>query len=502
MINKTIEEFLYYAKRNLSLDSDDYIYLRNFLLHEFNALEPYEGELDYEFLDSLDEPNPLISSLKEDVKNISEHDIERLLGIITPYPSKINDTFFKLYEESPKKATDYFYDLMVKNNYIKTREVKRDIVWEYEGDLNVLKITINLSKPEKRNEDIAKLVGASSTSYPKCLLCYSNLGFYGSDTKPGRTNIRMVPLKLDGEDWFMQYSPYAYYKEHAIIVKKSHEPMEINDSTFRKLIDFVDLYPHYFIGSNADLPIVGGSILDHEHFQGGLEEMPMMKSSYRYELESKDYPHSKIYYLEWLNTCFKIVSKDKDEILSFASHIYNTWLNYDNIDALIISKDENGRHQAITPVVRKINDKYELYIILRNNRCNEAFPDGIFHAHKEYQNIKSEGIGLIEAMGLFILPGRLERELSDIRTILVKNLYPIREIVENNKSLEKHLNFINRLVIKYGRRNSDEVAREILNLEVGEICENILKNTSVFKNTIDGQLALFDFIEKLNLKVK
>lgn len=500
MLEKTIEELLYYGVKHLNLCEEDVMYVRNLLLHEFGLLEPYDGELDLSFIDELETPTTIINHLKEDVTDISPEMIERVMGLLSPMPSVLNQKFNELKAKNPKEACEYFYDLMIKNNYIKMDDIKKNLSWIYEGGNNNLKITVNLAKPEKDNKDIAKLVKSVSTSYPKCALCYSNLGFYGGNSKAARTNIRVVDLKLDGEDWFMQYSPYAYYDEHAIIISKTHSPMHITPSTFRKLMEFTDEFPNYFVGSNSDLPIVGGSILNHEHFQGGKERMPMMSSRVRYELKT-DKENLKVYYQDWLNSTFKLVSSDKELLVSEATKILDTWESYDDLDQLIISNDEEGRHSTVTPICEKINGEYNLYIILRNNKCNSEYPDGIYHAHPEYHNIKKEGIGLIEAMGLFILPGRLTKELDLVKEILSNQNKPVREIVEAHPEIEKHLDFINKLIVKYRRNNTYEVASEIVNVEVGRVCENILKNTGVFKDTIDGQLALFKFFNKLGYEV-
>ena len=500
MLEKTIEELLYYGVIHLDLREEDVMYVRNLLLHEFNLLEPYEGEIEKETIENLETPTTLINHLKEDASDITPEMIERVMGFITPLPSILNDKFNMLKEEDPEVACSYFYDLMIKNNYIKMDDIKKNLSWMYEGENNNLKITVNLAKPEKDNKDIAKLVGHVSTSYPKTALCYSNLGFYGVNVKAARSNIRVVYLTLDNENWFMQYSPYAYYDEHAIIISKEHTPMHITASTFRKLMEFTDMFPNYFVGSNSDLPIVGGSILNHEHFQGGKDRMPMMASRSRYELKSSN-ENVKIYYQDWLNSTLKLISSDKEALVSEAVHILETWESYDDINASIISNDEQGRHSTITPICEKNGEEYSIYIILRNNKTNEEYPDGIYHAHKEYHNIKKEGIGLIEAMGLFILPGRLTKELDIIKEILSNQDKPVREIVEAHPEVEKHLDFINKLILRYRRNNTYEVANEIVNIEVGKVCENILKNTGVFKDTIDGQLALFKFFSALGYEV-
>ncbi len=499
MIEKTIEKFIQYGLKYLELDKEDVIYIRNNLMHLLNVSEPYEKN-DVLITES-DTPSSLFKELRED-KDISIEDEELIMSIISPRPSLVTKEFNRLKEKSSKDACLYLYNLMIKNNYIKAEDIKKNISWKYEGLHNYLDITINLSKPEKKNTDIAKLLTFKSSTYPKCNLCFENVGNYGGGKIPARSNIRVIPVTLNNEEWFMQFSPYSYYNEHAIIINKTHTPMLITRSTFTKLLEFVDEYPNYFVGSNSDLPIVGGSILDHEHYQGGGELLPMMYAKDRYKIIGKGFKNSEISYLEWYNSTFLIKSTDIAETCDIAEDIYNNWLVYENVNSDIIPTDENGRHQAVTPIARKVGDTYYLYLILRNNRQSEKYPDGIFHAHPEYHNIKSEGIGLIEAMGRFILPPRLLDELSLIEGILSSSSYSVREIIEKHKELEKHLIFINNIIRTYGRHNTVDAAKEIIKIEVGKICEKILYNTSVFKNDINGQLTLFDFLNKMNYEVE
>lgn len=502
MLAKTIEELILYARLNLSLKDEDVVFTRNTLLHEFNLLEPYQGEdIDEELIKSYTSPTLLLNELRNDVENISEEMVERVMSLLSPTPSLFLANFKEIYQESPEKACKYFYNLMRMNDYIKVDDIKKNEEWEYEGNNNTLDITINLSKPEKDNKDIAKLVGSVSTTYPKCNLCYENVGFYGGMGKPARSNIRVLPITLHQEPWFMQYSPYSYYNEHAIVINMKHVPMLNTKKTFYNLMDFLDLFPMYFIGSNSDLPIVGGSILNHEHYQGGLKEMPMMRSRDRYRLQRKDLKNIEISYLDWYNSCIKLVSNDKEKIADVAELIMKNFEEYDDPSIDLISHNEEERYSAVTPIARKVKDNYEIYIILRNNRTSKEYPDGIFHAHPEYHNIKKEGIGLIEAMGQFILPGRLKKELSLIEEILFDGTKPIREIVLENPSLEKHLDFINNLVRKYTRNNTKEASNAIVQYEVGKVCENILNNTGIFKPSIDGQLALFRFFRTLSFEV-
>jgi len=497
-----IEELLKYASINLGLSDYDIVFTRNLLMHELNVIEPYNGEIDVEYIKSLNTITPILKEMEEIDDELTDHEEMRILSFLSPKPSEIINKFYLLNKVSSKEACDYFYNLMIKNDYIRLDDIKRNMWWLYEGENNTLEITINLSKPEKNNKDIAKLRTVVSTSYPKCRLCLENEGYYGGGEYPARSNIRVIPMKLNNEDWFFQYSPYAYYDEHAIIINNEHTPMNITKRTLALELDFLDQIPHYFIGSNSDLPIVGGSLLTHEHFQAGIHLMPMMHSRTRYVLTKKDITDVDIEYLDWYNSCFLLKSKNKEKLLQVFDYIQSKYYNYSDESIDLIANDNDGRHQAITCIARKVDGVYYCYMILRNNRCNNNYPDGIFHAHPQYHNIKSEGIGLIEAMGLFILPGRLKNELNLVSDILSSNLYSISEYIEMHKELNKHLAFINKLVSKYSRNNTKESAVEIVKLEVGRVCEKILKNTGVFKDNLLGQDALFRFFDELSFEVK
>ena len=503
MTNKTIEELIYYAETHLELNKYDEMFIRNTLLHELNESNPYDGKIDKQEIERLNTPTLLIERLKEDNPDISDYEVEKIMSILSPRPSEIIEKFNKIKElDGPEKACKYFFNLMIYNNYIKADYIKKNIKWEYQGENNTLEITINLSKPEKNNKDIAAARKIVETGYPKCVLCYENEGYYGGGKIQPRSNIRVIPMKFKDQDWFFQYSPYAYYNEHAIIINKIHTPMAISNRTIENEMMFVDQLPNYFVGSNSDLPIVGGSLLSHTHFQGGEHLMPMMFAKDRYQLLKKSEPECEISYLEWYNSAILIKSKNKESLLRVTNEIIEKYWNYSDESIDLIANDNEGRHNTITTITRKVDNTYHVFIIFRNNRCNEEYPDGIFHAHKEYHNIKSEGIGLIEAMGLFILPGRLQNELSLIKEILTSNDISVTEFLKDHPELQKHINFINELIVKYNRNNPSDYADKIIKDEVGRVCENVLKNTGVFKNTIDGQLALMKFFKELGLEAK
>ncbi len=501
MLKKLVEELLYYAETHLDLDPIDEMFIRNTLLHEFNLDEPYYGEIDKKEIEAMTTPTSLLKKMRELIPEMDAYSQERIMSFLSPRPSDVARKFNSLRELDSKKACEYFFNLMICNNYIKSDEIKKNIKWEYQGENNTLEITINMTKPEKNNKDIAKLKDAVITSYPTCLLCYSNEGFYGGGKFQPRSNIRVVPMKFGDEDWFMQYSPYAYYHEHAIIINKIHTPMRITNDTILNETRYVDLCPNYFVGCNSDLPIVGGSLLHHMHFQGGSHLMPMMFAKPRYTLKNNISDKVEVEYLDWYNSCLVVSSENKDELLKVTGHILDIYWTYSDKESELIASDENGRHNTATTITRKVDGKYMVYIILRNNRCNDEYPEGIFHAHPEYHNIKKEGIGLIEAMGLFILPGRLKTELDLIADILSEQYKNVADYIKENECLEKHIDFINKLISKYSRRNTKEQAMEFIRHEVGFVCENVLKNTGIYKDDLKGQLSLMKFFKTLNFEV-
>ena len=496
-----IEELIQYGRVHLSLNELDAVYVRNLLLHRLNEASPYEGECDFAFIDELKVPDMLLDELRETLSSKGVENIELLLveimGMLTPMPSTVAERVLALEKEEPGKGLDYLFDLEIKNNYIQKTAIDRNIYFKKEYEDNFLEITINLSKPEKKNSDIAKLLTkTNNVKYPKCLLCIENLGYEGRSDHPARENIRIVPLKLKQEDWFLQYSPYAYFDHHAIIINNEHHNMSINDDTFIKLLEFVDVFPTFFVGSNADLPIVGGSILDHEHYQGGLHLLPVFYSKDRKVFVNT--PTLKISSVNWYNTVIRLEGTDINEISDYCKKIFHLWKDYDDPSVDIYSHTGATRHSTITPIARKIGDKYSINLILRNNRCDERYPDGIFHAHPEHHHIKQEGIGLIEAMGLFILPPRLKRQMGYVEEILTSNA-TIEEYLEKYEDLSIHKDMIEQLVKENGQNLSSEVAHTLVNDYLAETCRDILCNTAVFKNDEKGLLALDKFMKELGV---
>ena len=503
------EKLLRYAQKFLHLNSRDVIYMRNILLREFRLDEPTEDAGDLSFIDGLDVPDVIVKELEEyAVENgLAQSGLENLystyiMGILSPLPSKVNQTFMELKQtKGIQSACAYLYDLSVKNNYVQKTAISRNLKWEYPDGDKYLEITVNLSKPEKDNKDIAKLLTApKKAKYPACLLCKENEGFEGTATHPARENIRTVSLVLGGEKWFVQYSPYAYYNEHMIAISEKHAPMHIAGDTVSKILDFVDFFPNYMIGSNAALPIIGGSILNHEHFQGGEHLMPMHKAPVKKSFKSEKYPFVKVGIVDWYNSVIRLESNNRRDILDFATDIINSWENYSDENCYIFAQTDGVKHNSLSPVARKVGNTYIIDMILRNNITNEEYPDGVFHAHPEYHNIKKEGIGLIEAMGLFILPGRLKKQLNMIAELLCgKTEYVEKDICYKDNYLYAHRDMIKDLM-NGGLAPDMQTAEKIVTERVNITCKNILFNTAVFKNDQNGEQGFVRFLNSNGVK--
>lgn len=487
MIEKTIKKLIIYARYHLGMDKEDETYYLNTLLHLFNKDEPYFGDIEEEEIKEMKVPDSLIDEIiehEEKENGLSENDAflkaDFILGLLSPKPSEVNEKFFSLLKEDDKKAMDYLYELSIANGYFQKTKVDQNLEWDASFSSGPsLKITINLSKPEKNNKDIAKLLSKVSSDYPKCRLCHDNLGFYGDAKKPARSSIRFVPLTLNNEKWYFQYSPYGYFKKHGICFIDEHTPMHIEEKTFRRLLDFVDIFPSFFMGSNSDLPIVGGSILDHEHFQGGLPVLPIFKAIDKEEVYLSK-KNTKVSILDFYVSCLKVVGEDKEDVIFQANRILEKWLHYDDLENNIISYEGDVRHNAVTLVSEKKNGKYVLYLLLRNNRCSNEYPDGIFHAHPEYFSIKKEGIGLIEAAGLFILPARLKRQIVEAEE---SSHLSEEEYLAKYPDMKDFKDMI--AAIRNGK-----TAKEYIN----EVCRNILLNVAVFKDDEKGRRGMHKFV--------
>lgn len=418
----------------------------------------------------------------------------RIMGLFLPRPSDVDRHFEALRRKDPMRATDYFYQISRASHYIMEERTEKNLSWLHPSSYGDMEITINLSKPEKDPRVIARLKDQAPKEYPKCLLCHENVGFPGNLHHPARQNLRQISLTLQEEPWYLQYSPYTYYPEHCILLKAEHVPMQVSEVTFRRLFEFVDLLPHYFMGSNAGLPVVGGSILSHEHYQGGHHTFPMEKASVRQTYEHRGYPGVSVSVINWAMAGIRLKSKEKETLMSLASHVLRFWEKYSDERVGILCETEKGRHNAITPIARRnAAGEYELDMIFRNNRTSEEFPDGIFHPHPERHHIKKENIGLIEVMGLAVLPGRLEKELGLITELLLGRKEEGFSAAQR-ESLEKHQPWIRELLRRKGAQKNREDAEKILKSEVGEIFVKVLEDASVFKTSAEGITAFDRFL--------
>ena len=411
-------------------------------------------------------------SLQGDITNAQKDLFDtKLMGILTPPPSAVINRFEELKKSSPKEATDWYYDFSKKTNYIRTDRTAKDIKWVADTRYGEMDITINLSKPEKDPRDIAAAGKAKSKSYPKCLLCTENEGYSGTLTHPARQNHRIIPLKLDGEDYYLQYSPYVYYNEHCIILNKKHIPMVINRSTFVKLLSFVEQFPHYTAGSNADLPIVGGSILSHDHFQGGAYLFPMACVKCRKTFVIPGYEDIRSGIVRWPMSVIRLEGKEPGRIADLADLILSKWRGYTDEEAFIFAETEGIPHNTITPIARmNMLGEFALDLVLRNNITTEEHPLGVFHPHEEYHHLKKENIGLIEVMGFAILPARLKKELSDLA-----------EAIDAGKDISDsvHAAWAKEKILP---RTGKEKTQDIIKDEVGIAFSEILECAGVFKN--------------------
>lgn len=509
-----IEKLLQYAKTFLGLATLDEIYIRNVLLKEFKLESPAVNAGDLSFVKDLELPDVLIAEIESyAVENgIAEEGTEAdlfanyVFGLLTPRPSEVNRTFNSLMENvSGKDATSYLYDLSVKNYYVRMSAIRKNLKWDADELKIPLEITINLSKPEKNNKDIAKLLSAPKTTdkYPACPLCKENEGFYGSLTHPARSNIRTVCLTLGEEKWYMQYSPYLYFDEHCILFNSEHVPMKINGNTIEKLFDFIELFPHYFVGSNSDLPIVGGSILNHEHYQGGKHLMPLQRAKAFKTYKSDVYNDVDVDIVDFYNSTVRVYGFNRNTVEKLSTDIIENWKKYSDETVGIFAETDGVRHNTVTPIVRFLEDgRYCAELILRNNLTSEEYPDGIFHAHPEYHNIKKEGIGLIEAMGLYILPARLKSQFEEMSEFLSGNRnYTYEDIVAD----EAHPLYVHRYMIKelsdaFGLLKTPEIAYSKIVEYVDKVGAEILKNTSVFKKDDQGIAAFVNFLSTVNVR--
>ena len=414
-----------------------------------------------------------------------------VMGLLTPRPSEVISRFYTLYKESPEAATDYFYHLCRASDYIRTYRVKKDMKWTAPSAYGEIDITVNLSKPEKDPKAIAAAKLLPQSGYPKCLLCHENEGFAGSLRHPARENLRQIPFKMAGADWYLQYSPYVYYNEHCIALSGEHTPMKIDRSSFEKLLGFVEQFPHYFIGSNADLPIVGGSILSHDHMQGGRYTFAMARAPYEKKLAFAGFSDVEAGIVRWPMSVIRLSGTDKARLVELADKILVAWRGYTDEAAFVLAETDGEPHNTITPIARMRDGKFELDLVLRNNITTEEHPLGVYHPHAEYHNIKKENIGLIEVMGLAVLPARLKDEIEDMAEAILAGTD-----FATVPSIEKHKAWFE--AFREGYTFTEENVRDILKKEIGVTFTHVLEDAGVYKCTEGGREAFLRFVDFVN----
>ena len=482
MINESVKKLVCYGLEKKLFDSRDTVYITNRVL-EILGLDSFECEENFCEVDLEQTLKEILDFAVE--KGIIEDTITqrdlfdtKIMGALIPRPSEVTNKFFELYNESPKAATDYYYNLSCDSDYIRRYRIKKDMKWVTATEYGDLDITINLSKPEKDPKAIAAAKNAKQVGYPKCLLCRECEGYQGRIDFPARQNHRIIPVKINNTDWFMQYSPYVYYNEHCIVFNSLHTPMAINTATFRKLLDFVKLFPHYFVGSNADLPIVGGSILSHDHFQGGNYTFAMAKAPIKTELSFDGFSDVKAGIVKWPMSVIRIACKDTERLIELADKILASWRGYTDEDAFVFAETDGEKHNTITPIARKNGEMFELDLVLRNNITTDEHPMGVYHPHAELHHIKKENIGLIEVMGLAVLPARLKDEMSSLKKAMLEG-----KDIANDEVLSKHSDWAKEINSKYdiNAENIDKIIED----EIGIVFAKVLEHAGVFKKEED-----------------
>lgn len=504
MIQHDIYALVTYALKTGLIEKEDKIYTINRLLELFqmDTLEAIEVEEDKEDGRELEEILASMMDYAYETGLMKENSIgyrdlfdTKIMGQILPRPSQVIKTFQEKYQKSPQEATDYYYKFSQDSDYIRRYRIKKDVKWTAQTEYGLLDITINLSKPEKDPKAIAAAKLAKQGGYPKCLLCWENEGYAGRLDHPARQNHRIIPVTIQDSPWGFQYSPYVYYNEHCIVFNSKHIPMKIEHGTFCKLFDFVKLFPHYFVGSNADLPIVGGSILSHDHFQGGHYEFAMAKAPVETTFTVKNFEDVEAGIVTWPMSVIRLKGENTERIIALADLILDIWREYTDEEAFIFAETEGEKHNTITPIARKRNGLYELDLVLRNNITTKEHPLGVYHPHAELHHIKKENIGLIEVMGLAVLPARLKEELESL-TKAIAEKKDLRQI----ESLEKHADWVEEFSKQYEGLETlkEEEIMEILKKETGIVFGKVLEHAGVYKRDEKGKKAFMRFVEALN----
>ncbi|MBY0099166.1 UDP-glucose--hexose-1-phosphate uridylyltransferase [Mesobacillus maritimus] len=477
------------------IQPEDKVYARNQVLSKLGLdsfPEEVECETDKDIPDLVDELVDYAVSQEfiPDLFDKKEILASQIMNVFMPRPSEVNREFYQRYKINPENATDFFYRLSQNSNYIQTKRIANNISYKASTVYGELDITINLSKPEKDPKQIAleKEMKKTGVNYPKCLLCVENEGYAGRIGHPARSNHRMIHVDLADEDWYFQYSPYVYYNEHCIVLSSEHRDMKIDKGTFVRLLEFVEQYPHYFIGSNSDLPIVGGSILTHDHYQGGNYEFAMATAEEEHAFTMEGYPGVHAATVKWPMSVIRLRSENKAQLVDAADFILDTWKSYSDVSVEIAAYTDEIPHNTITPIARMRNGAYEVDLVLRNNRTTEEYPLGIFHPHADVHHIKKENIGLIEVMGLAVLPARLKHELGEVEKFLLD---------EENKIADYHLMWAKEMKEKYGPELSGATVEEIVRKEVGIKFMRVLEDAGVYKRDETGQAAFRRFTDLL-----
>ncbi len=510
MIEKKINELVRYGLRAGLLGPEDVIYTTNRLLELFGLEEPGEeavgkkeengqegaGHVREEALEDILGPMldyacekgllPENSTVYRDLFDT------RIMAVLMPRPGEVIRRFWELYRIGPQAATDYYYKLSQDSDYIRRYRIRKDVKWTVATEYGDLDITINLSKPEKDPRAIAAAGAAKPAGYPRCLLCRENEGYAGRIDHPARQNHRIIPVTIQGGRWGFQYSPYVYYNEHCIVFNGEHVPMKIERDTFCKLFDFVKQFPHYFVGSNADLPIVGGSILSHDHFQGGRYEFAMAKAPVSHSFVIKGFEDVKSGIVKWPMSVIRLSGKDTDRIVELADKILTAWRGYSDREAFIFAETDGVPHNTITPIARKRDEEYQMDLVLRNNITTEEHPLGVYHPHAGLHHIKKENIGLIEVMGLAVLPARLKGEMERLKAALLAG-----KDLREDPVLAKHADWAEEFSGRYGRLDASNIDK-IIETEIGQVFKQVLEDAGVYKCTPEGRAAFLRFIAALS----
>lgn len=505
MIQEAVRKLVVYGLKTGLVPLEDKIYTTNRLLELFeldelaDVDEQKEQEIEKTDVDDLESILSELMDYAYEKGILKENGVvyrdlfdTKIMSLLMPRPSEVIKTFKEYCGQDPQKATDYYYKLSCDSDYIRRYRIKKDMKWNASTEYGDLDITINLSKPEKDPKAIAAAKAAKQSGYPKCLLCRENEGYAGRVNHPARQNHRIIPVTIQNDTWGFQYSPYVYYNEHCIVFNGRHVPMKIDRGTFCKLFDFVKQFPHYFVGSNADLPIVGGSILSHDHFQGGHYEFAMAKAPVEREFTVKGFEDVKAGVVKWPMSVIRLKAADTDRIIELADVILRSWRGYTDEEAFIYAETDGEPHNTITPIARKRGEYYELDLVLRNNITTEEHPLGVYHPHAKLHHIKKENIGLIEVMGLAVLPARLKGEMEELKKAMLKG-----KNLREDEILEKHADWVDEFRLKYAIIDESNID-SIIQKEIGIVFMQVLSDAGVYKRTNEGQQAFDRFIGSLN----